>query len=183
MALSITRDKGAIHSHGGGIIKVKQVQEDGTDLSPAASVVDIGYIQDSEFNDQTPLTDVKDETGATVTQEEGDREISVKATLMQSDSEVIALAKEVRGKFYALYKYNGIVDGKHQEIFFGVGKITPQINLKFSGGRIPFEYKSSKLASAVTIDTTDLTAWGAYATAEVTIAANDFYQIVETSVA
>jgi len=183
MALTITRDKGTVHSHGGGIIKVKQVLENGAELPVPASVIDIGYIQDSEFNDSTPLTDVKDETGSTITQEEGDREISVKATLMQSDSAVIDLAKEVRGKFYALYKYNGIVDGEHQEIFFGVGKITPQINLKFTGGRIPFEYKASKLATAVTIDTTDLTAWGAFATAEVTIDANDFYEVVSTTVA
>lgn len=180
MALSISRDRGAIHSKGGGIIKVKQVLEDGSDLTVTASVVDIGYIQDSEFNDATPLTDVKDETGATVTQEEGDREVSVKATLMQSDSEVIDLAKQVRGNFYLLYKYNGLVDGKHQEIFFGVGKITPQVNLKFTGGRIPFEYKASKLASTLTVSTASLAALGAHATQTVTIAADDLYTVVET---
>lgn len=180
MALAITRDKGSIHSHGGGIIKVKQVLEDGSDLTVTASVVDLGYVQDSEFNDATPLTDVKDETGATVTQEEGDREVSVKATLMQSDMKVIDIAKQVRGNFYLLYKYNGLVDGKQQEIFFGVGKITPQVNLKFTGGRVPFEYKSSKLASTLTISTTALAAIGAFATQTVTIAAGDFYTVIET---
>ena len=183
MALTITRDKGAIHSHGGGIIKVKQVLEDGSDLATPGPVIDLGYIQDSEFNDATPLTDVKDETGSTVTQEEGDREVSVKGTLMQSDASVIAIAKEVRGKFYLLYKYNGIVDGMHQEIFFAVGKITPQVNLKFSGGRVPFEYKSSKVATTVVIDTDALEDIGAFATSSVSILADDFYTVVETAVA
>lgn len=181
MALATTRDKGAVHSKGGGIIKVKQVLEDGADLTVTASVIDLGYIQDSEFNDATPLTDVKDETGATVTQEEGDREVSIKATLMQSDAKVIDVAKQVRGNFYLLYKYNGLVDGKHQEMFFGVGKITPQVNLKFTGGRVPFEYKSSKLASTMVISTAALAAIGAHATQSVSIAADDYYTVVETA--
>lgn len=180
MALSITRDKGSIHSKGGGIIKVKQVLEDGSDLTVTASVVDLGYVQDSEFNDQTPLQDVKDETGATVTQEEGDREVSVKATLMQSDAKVIDLAKQVRGNFYLLYKYNGLVDGKHQEMFFAVGKVAAQVNLKFTGGRIPFEYKSSKIASTVSISTAALASLGAHATQTVSIAADDYYTVIET---
>lgn len=181
MSLNITRDKGEIHSKGGGIIKIQEVLESGADTSPRATVIDLGYIQESSFKDDTPLEDVKDETGNTVTQEEGDREVMISCTLMQSGAGALSIPKEVRGKFYRLYKYNGEVDNKNQEMFFAVGKITPKTELSFSGGRIPFEYKSSSVASTVTIDSTGVSLIGAYATAPVAIASGDYYTIVETA--
>lgn len=182
MALAITRDKGYIKNKGGGFIKVKQVTEAGADLTVTASVVDLGYIQESTFTDNTPLEDIKDETGNTVVQEEGDREVMISATLMQTGSDVLDIPKQVRGNFYQLYKYNGIKDGKHQEMFFAVGQITPQASVTWIGGRMPFEYKSSIVASTVTISVAQLTALGAYATQTVNIAANDYYTVVETPV-
>lgn len=180
MALNITRDKGEVHSKGGGTIKVQEVLETGADLTPRAVVVDLGYLQDSEFEDGTPSEDVKDETGNVVTQELGDRSVFVKGTLMQSGAGVLGIAKEVRGKFYRLYKYNGAPDGTNQEMFFAVGKITPSVNIKFAGGRVPFEYKASENASAVTIDSTGLSLIGAYTSSPVTISAKGYYEIAST---
>ena len=179
--LNIVRDKGEIKSKGGGIIKVQEVLESGLDTSPVSAVVDLGYISESTFSDKTPLEDVKDETGNVVTSEEGDREVLIQTTLMQTGSGALDIPKEVRNKFYRLYKYNGLSDGDHQEMWFSVGKITPQAELKFTGGRLPFEYKASANASAVTLDGTTVSAFGAYRASSVTIPANEYYEITETT--
>jgi hypothetical protein len=178
MSLTITRTKGEVHSKGGGIIKVQEVNESGSDLSPRAQVIDLGYLQDSEFNDATPLTDVPDETGAIINQEEGIRTVYVKCTLMQSGKGILNIPKECRNKFFRLYKYNGQPDGINQEMFFGIGKIKPAANLKFSGGRVPFEYMCSQAPSTITIDSTGLAMFNAFTTGSVVIASGDYYTVV-----
>lgn len=178
MSLTITRTKGEVHSKGGGIIKVQEVLETGLDLTPRAAVIDLGYVADSEFNDATPLTDVPDETGAIINQEEGIRTVYVKCTLMQSGKGVLNIPKEVRGKFYRLLKYNGQPDGTNQEMFFGIGKIKPAANLKFTGGRVPFEYMCSEAPATITIDSTGLSMFNAFATGSVVISSGDYYTVV-----
>jgi hypothetical protein len=181
MALSITKDKGQIHSKGGGIIKIQQGLETGLPLTTAEAVDDLGYVAESTFTDKTPLEDVSDETGAVITSEEGNRQVMIQTILMQTDKARLDMAQDVRGKFYRLYKYNGLVDNKHQEIFFTCGKITPQTELKFTGGRLPFEYRASAVASDATFDSTSISLFGAHASSPVTVSAGSYYKIVETA--
>jgi len=181
--MALTRDKGGYSPKGGGVIKIVEVTDAGVLVTPT-TYYDIGYIQESEFKDLTPSDTVKDEAGDTVQTTDGDREVTVNATLMQSDGDVLALAKSVRNKYYALYKYNGVVNGKYQEVFFACGKITPQLDLKKPGGTVPFEYKATSIASAITITAGEMTAgaWGAKTTVACTISADDYYTIVETAI-
>ena len=189
MAFAPVRDRGAIATKGGGIIKIKEVLEDGADLSTTAQVYDLGYLQETTFRDNTTETIINDETGDQVAAVEEKREVGVEGVLQQSDKTILDIAKETRGKFYALYKYNGVRNGKHQEVFFGVGKINPSFEVKYAGGTVPFKFTAMKTASAVTISTALVTAaitttggWGAYATASIAVSVGDYYTIVETSI-
>lgn len=187
MALSISKLKTGINTKHGGVIKVREVNEDGTSIV-GAPVVDIGYLKEVGFSDKTPSDDVKDVSGQAITQELGDREVMVTGTLMQSNKEVLDIAEECRGKYYSLYTQNSRPGSlTAQEVFFAVGTITPQVELKFAGGEIPFEYKASAVQSAISISGASLTGSGtagfaSYTTTTVTIPVNKYYKVVETSV-
>lgn len=150
----------------------------------------MGFLEETTIRDKTEEIVKKDETGDTSAIEEGNREVVVEGVLQQTDKATLDIAKECRGKYYALYKYNGKKNGKHQEIFYGVGRIDPSFEVKYMGGTTPFKYTPTKLISAVTIAATVVCAaptggagaWGAYVTASVSIAAGDYYTIVETTV-
>jgi len=191
MSFVPVRERGAINPKGGAIIRIKEVADDGAELGTVlGSVYDLGYIQETTFKDNTPQTTLNDESGDAVAVIDENREVVIEGVLMQSDKNILDIAKEVRGKFYALYKYNGIKNGKHQEIFYGVGKFDPGFEIKYMGGTVPFKYTAMKLSSAVTIaaslanaaPTGGGGAWGGYVSATVIIAKDDYYTIVETTV-
>ena len=189
MAFAPVRDRGAIATKGGGIIKIKEVLEDGADLSTTASVYDLGYLQETTFRDNTPETPINDETGDQVQTDIGNREVMVEGVLQQSDKNILDIAKETRGKVYALYKYNGVKNGKHQEVWFGVGKINPSFEVKYAGGTVPFKFTAMKNPSAITLASGVGSGpiatpgnWGGYASGAITISANGYYEIVETAV-
>ena len=178
------RDRGAFSPKGGGIIKVKEVNDDGTDLSTPSTIYDLGFLQETTFADSTPTDQFKDEAGDTVQTIEGDRSVTVVGTLMQRDKAILDMAKECRGKFYAMYKYNGIVNGKHQEVFFGIGKVDPAFEVKLQGGTVPFKFTAMKTPAAIVIASASLTAsfWNTKTTTTVTIPVDDYYLICETTV-
>jgi hypothetical protein len=184
MAWTPAKDKGAYASKGGGIIKIKEVNDDGSDLTTPGTIYDVGYLQETNFSDNTPTTPIKDEHGDTIVNEEGDRDVIVSGVLMQRDKLTLDMAKECRGKFYALMKYNGIINGKYQEIFYAVGQIDPSFDVKLQGGTTPFKFTATKVNSAITIASASLTAsfWNTKTSTTVTIAADDYYTIVETTV-
>lgn len=184
MAFTPAKDKGGFNPKGGGIIRIKEVNDDGSDLTTPGTIYDLGYLQETTFRDMTPTTEFKDEAGDTVQTIEGDRSVQVEGTLMQRDKLTLDIAKECRGKFYALLKDNGVVNGKYQEIFYAVGKIDPAFEVKLQGGTTPFKFTATKIASAVTIASASLAAsfWNARTSATVTIPANDYYLIIETQV-
>lgn len=191
MAYTPAKDRGAIATKGGGTIRIKEVNDDGSDLSTTASVYDIGYLQETTFRDNTTETIINDETGDQVQVEQENRDVSIEGILQQSDKLTLDIAKETRGKYYALYKYNGVKNGKHQEVFFGLGRINPSFEVKYMGGTTPFKFTATKLISAVSIaasvasasPTAGAGSWGSYTSATVSIAAGDYYTIVETTVA
>lgn len=188
MALSIARIKTGINTKHGGIIKVREINEDGSFIT-GAPVIDIGYLKEVGGSDKTPSEDLKDVTGNTVTQELGDREVMVTGVMMQTDDAVLDIAEECRGKFYSLYTQLARPgSASAQEMFFGVGTITPQFDFKFPGGENPFEYKSSVAPNAISITGANLTGSGtagfaAYTSSTVTIPAGKYYKKVTTYVA
>lgn len=182
MSLSITRNRSSIHTHGGGYIKIQEVNENGSDLSPRASVIDLGYLADSEIGDNRQFNDIEDETGDVVKIELGKRSVLVKGTLLQSSKGILDISDDVLGKYYRLYKYNGRTDNNvDQEIFYALGSVNPSVNLKFKGGTVNFEYRALSNNTDVSLDSTALTMFSAHASAPVAIEAKKFKKVVETA--
>lgn len=193
MALNTTRDKGAITKYGGGIIKVSEVADTGLelDLDPD-SVFDLGYIQESTFTDTTDEEEAIDETGNTVNITLANRRVTLTGVLMQSDKATLDIAKECRNKYYQVYYYGGKVNGKHQEIFFGICRIKPMVELPSNTRRVPFEIKCLKNESNINFVLEDNALGHRYYAYYqgvlvnndyvVQIPAGEYYVIVETSV-
>lgn len=134
------KDKGAIVKWSGGRMYYYEVEDHGGGVS-SGSWVELGYIQESNLQDNTEQEDYQDETGDTVKTEDTVRVVKVNGLLMMSDKATMDFMKEtVRGeKYYMVYKYEGEVNQKHQEIFFGICKFKPQVDLASGTKRPPFE--------------------------------------------
>lgn len=191
MAWSPVKDKGAIKKFGGGVIRIREVSDDGATISTTDTAYhDIGYIQSHKFQDNTPFEDIYDETGGQVASDEGNRVVKITGTLMQTDMETLDVAKDTRGLFYRAYVYNGIINGKHQEIFCGICRVSPMVDIDYPGARPTFEISVLKNDAAITIATAELATIAVSADAypkratstTLAIAANEFYTIVETAV-
>jgi hypothetical protein len=178
MPWSIIRDKGAITKYGGGVIKILEVDDSGTPVS-GATAIDLGYIQETVFSDQTETEAVSDETGNKVQEFEGQRNVKLTATLMQTNKEVLDLVKEVRGKYYQVYYLSSKnINGKAQEIVFAIGRIKPAIELNSLQKRVPIEINFLKNEATIHVNTD--TIYGGYADG-VNILAGEYYTIVETA--
>ena|SRR3990167_5905292 len=190
MAWSPVKDKGAVKKFGGGVIRVREVSDDGATISATDTAYhDIGYIASHKFQDNTPLEDIFDEAGNQVASDEGNRVVKITGTLMQTDGETFDIASDTRGNFYRAYIYNGIVNGKYQEFFCGICKIAPMIDVDYPGARTPFEISILKNDAALTLSTAELATIAISAdaypkcstTATQTITAAGFYLKVETT--
>jgi len=177
----MAKNKDEIVKKGGNELWYKEVNEDGSNLSPTpATWATLGHIQESEFNDETEFEKTYNEAGELVGIDEGNREPQIKGLLMQSSKTILDfLGKGCRDKYFAIYKYEGIVNKKHQELWIAVAQIRPLIQLKSGTKRPPIEITAMKVDSAVTITTT-LPSVAKASTA--TIPANDYWVITETAV-
>ena len=174
---TITRDKGAVTKYGGGVIKILEVDDSGTPIS-GRSAIDLGYVQETIFTDQTETEAVSDETGNKVQEFEGQRNVKLTATLMQTNKQVLDLVKMVRGKYYQVYYLSSKdINGYRQEIIFAIGRIKPAIELNSLQKRVPIEINFLKNEIQITVQVS--TTYGGYAqTAQ--IGAGEYYTIVET---
>lgn len=181
MAFTITKDAGRITNAGGGVLKIWECNEDGTPKTPM-TVVDLGYVQDTDFNDETPSEDIQDETLNTVVTVLGQRQVMLSGNLLQSGLEMLELITETRGKFYGAYKKFTDMDGYHQELFLGRATITPSVTLSTPNPRTNYEMKFSVAGSAITYDSTACSLIGAHATSA-TIPAGSYWVTKRTAIA
>lgn len=178
--MPLTRDKGAITRYGGGVIKLREVQDDGS--NPGLTVEDLGYVQETTLTDVTDIEIVTDETGAQVQSFDGNRRVSFTGILMQTNKDLIDFLKDTaRGKYYQVYyKANSNVNGKVQEIFFGICRIKPQIELSSTNRRIPLEINVLKNETQITV--ADANSVYGSTTPSATIPAGAYYVITETTI-
>lgn len=180
--MSLGKKRSAIVKLSGGEIWLKEVKSDGTDLQVPGAWFSPGYIQESELKDEFKESKVPDETGSIVRILHDSREVSIVGIFEQSDKDLLDfLRKGCVDKYYRVYHYQGIVDDKHQELFFGICQLTPGVSLKSGTKRPPFTINVLKNDTAITVATADMPAIKK-ATAEVAIDANEFYDIAETAV-
>uniref|UniRef100_A0A6M3L4H8 Uncharacterized protein n=1 Tax=viral metagenome TaxID=1070528 RepID=A0A6M3L4H8_9ZZZZ len=180
-----TKDKGAIKKFGGGRIYIMPVSDAGAD---AGLWIDLGYLQDTVLSDVTETEEIQDETGNTIASNEGNRLVKLSGTLMQSDKVTLDyMVTTVRGAYYRIYQYTGIVNGYYQEVVYGICQFKPQLELASGTKRIPFEASilKNEAALAETGMQAAITADGLTPTsycAGTTVPAAGYYIIVETIV-
>lgn len=174
------KDKGAIVKWSGGQLWYDTCDDAGGNSGGAFA--DLGYIQEATLSDQTEAEDFQDETGDTVKSVDTTRIVKITGLLMMSDKATMDLLKEtVRGEtFFHIYRYEGQVNGQHQEMLFGICKFKPMIELASGTKRIPFEITVLKNEAAITsLDISSVTDNHA---ATITVPVGEFYAIENTAV-
>lgn len=178
MAISTTQDKGAITKYGGGKMWVKEVNDDGTDLAIPDTWHLLPYIEKSTFTITANNEDYKDETGEVIASVESDFNVKFSGIFLQCDKATLDfLAKEVKGKFYAVIVKRGTVNGKEQEIAFGIAKFKRGFTDETGVRKPPFEFIALKnTGSTISISTPPS---GVSATS-FSIGVGEYYDIKET---
>lgn len=176
--MAITKNKGAIVQRGGGTMYYKQVNDDGTDLTIPDTWHILPYIQSSNITITSDTNEIKDETGDIIASEDVNYSVKLSGIFMQVDKDTLDfLGKTCRGKYYRIYINRGIVDGKTQEVMFGIGRFKAGFVDETGTRKPPFEVSFLKNDNIIT-ESLNLPS-GAVATS-FSIPAGEYYVISET---
>jgi hypothetical protein len=181
--MAIGKKKGGIVKWAGGLMMIKEVQSTGADLLGTADTFkSLSYIKTAKIAYAVDSEELTDETGKFVKLLENTESCKVTGNFLQSDGDLITfMTSGCRGKYYALYRYEGVVDGKHQEFFFPLVQFKPSLELESGTKQPAFEIMCLVADAEITIDTLVLPT-GAKTTADVVIPAGTYFKIVETAV-
>lgn len=179
--MALSKKAQAIEKWSGGILMIKEVNPDGSDLDSPPDWQELSFIMEAELKDETAIENVKDETGQSVRKISGARDVTISGLFMQSDADLLNFLKETcRDRYYRIYRYEGKVGTRHQEVFFGICEFTPKIELKSGTKRPPFEISVLKNEKQVTIPANNLP--GSAKTPDaVIINAGEMYKFIETN--
>ena len=166
MALGKSRTR--IQVRGGGFLLMREISP-----TPSDTFLDVGYLQQTEFTDTRNMIEAIDERGLQVDFIEGGTIVVLKATLMQADADVIALLRNSASKYYDVYYYAVLADGKYQEFSAPV--------CKFMGG--PKMTFAANTIRTVELELRLLPSKGAYTRtpAAFNVALGDFYVVSENA--
>jgi hypothetical protein len=183
MGAGTSRKREAIEKWAGGKLYAKEVDDEGTDLSPTPDTyTDLGYVKVSKLMDVTEEEDIADETGNIVITKPLERIPKYEVTFMQSDKALLDFLKEgVRKRYWAIYHYQGVIDDNYQEIFIGIATIQARIELEAGVKELPTVITMKLNESAIVQLNANLPAIKKTA-GDVTIPAEEYYTIVETPV-
>lgn len=202
--MTLVKDKGAIKKYSGGVLKILI----GTDSGPATTKVaadwlDLGYVQESKLSDSTEEEVINDESGNQVASLEANRVIKFTGLLMQTDKELQDFLTSkgsytttgARGNFFAVYHYQGVVNGNHQEMLYPICTIKPIAEVASGVKRIPFEITVLKNETAQPFSKAGSSEssqpelpTGSYAQGltgganAIVVAINEYYHVQETAV-
>ena len=180
MATNDYTDKGYVSKYGGGILKVREVDDAGTYTSGDTYV--FGYIQETNLKYDKPKEDIADETGAVVKSLFGNAAVGLTGIFMQSNTTLLDFLRDsTEGKYYQLYYKmtpTSDLNGVTQELFAAIAVITPKFELASGTRRPPFEITFLKNDAQVQIASPD-SVFGSVETDTVTIPAGKYYDIVE----
>lgn len=177
----LQKKKNAVTKLGGGDIQVYEVDQDGSPVDGAAWKP-LGYIETSSIKDETTQTDYPDETGNVVTVDDEVRTVSLTGNLMQTDKDLLDFLKEgCRNKYFAVYQNAGMNEGKVQEVFYGICKIRPLIDVTSGTKRPPFEIKALKNETALVFGDGGIEVPAESEAVAATIPAGEYYYIASNS--
>ncbi|MFN0156891.1 MAG: hypothetical protein ACKVRP_02330 [Bacteroidota bacterium] len=184
MALATTKDTGAIGMGGGNIVYLREVASTGADLGTPDTNHALGHVRSSNINDVPTIVKAHAEDGGQVFHGVAKRDVTLKFELMQRDKDSIGMVTEVLGKYYRVYyQASPNQDGKVNEFLFGLGKVTPKLELTYKEGEItiiPIEVDVLKNAAAITVANNTLPTEKKTANA-MDIAAGKYYSVEETT--
>lgn len=152
----------ALRDKGGNQLAIVEIDSGG--LIPGSIVngvnaLNCGLISESQLDIDANVEKFKAEDGKTYGQD-AEFEGKTSVVLMET-SKLIAdyLAFGTRDKTHLEIKYEGIKDGKHQEVF-KIVNVTPQMHFKTPGGTKAMKYESTAIPqqSPVTVSGSDLAA-------------------------
>jgi len=179
MADTEFKNLGAISIHGGNILKVVPVTADGVTQTPPW--ISLGSFKQFGHKDDTTVDKKYSEDGKLAAVLENQRDMELSGLILESSKEVLDyLSETVRGQFFQIYKYLGVVNGKKQEIFYGIAKIIPSVDLTTGTKEIPLKISVLPVPADLTIDHLTGFPSGVFATADVVIPAGRYFNIVET---
>lgn len=189
--MNITKDKGKIFQHGGGEIRVCKIAEAET-YTGSDYFLSLGYIQDFELKDETTTEDIFDETGNLVKTINGNRLITLNATLMQVSKSTLDFfsdySSEIGNKYFSVYRLSTRPVAPEGDSFveqwFGICQIKPMINIKYPTPRLPIEIKVLENKTAIVITFADRfdTDYTPKASTSTTIPVGKYYNTTETAV-
>ena len=183
MALTTAFNPDAMGAGGSIIGYLREVKKDGTDLTTPDTNHRIPIIKESELGDETTVIKPRSEDGKLYNQLEDQRDVTFKLVLQQSDKATYDMFKEMRGKYYRLYKQTGKRNGKTQEWLYGICKLTPKLNAKWVPGtvtEIPCEVTVLANETQISIANSALPSEKVTATDPVLIPAGEYYVLLET---
>lgn len=125
MALAKSRTK--IQVRGGGFLLMREISP-----SPSDTFLDVGYLQSTNWQDERNMLEAIDERGLQVDFVEGGQVVTITSQLMQADIDVINLLKGSASKYFDVYYYAVLADGKYQEFSAPVAKIMGGPKLNFA---------------------------------------------------
>lgn len=135
----------AIKDKGGNKLAVAQLNSNlalVTTLTAGTTLLNVGNISESGTTQETAKSEFKSEDGVTRATDY-EYTLATSAVLMETDkTKLDFLADTVKGKRYLEYKYQGIKNGKYQEVWKLV-EVTPQFNLQTPGGVTSMAYEST----------------------------------------
>ena len=144
---------------------------------------DLGYINDSGLRFETEIEDTPDETGQVINSIEGNDTVKFEGIFMQSSKDLLDFIRDnTINIFYRLYYKatpTAALNGLTQELFVGIAKLKRMMDVKANTKRSPFEFTLLQNESAIAVDEPDVVFSSVRAT-DVTIAANEYYNITET---
>ncbi len=152
---------GGITNNGGNKVCLGEVTDAWAlkTLTAGTNALDVGHIANSDIGQASAKTEFKSEDNK-VRAADFDFSLNTTGQLMQTDKVTIDfLAESVKNKYFLQYKYQGIKDGKHQEIFT-LGQVTPQFKITTPGGAssMPYEFTGIYPSATVTFNSTNLAA-------------------------
>lgn len=129
--MALTRDRKRINVKGGGKLWIRQIFPD----SGADTFFDLGYINETDFDDEHNMVESIDETGQYIDTKSGGQKVTWKVTLKQTGIDEINLLKNSDGKYYELYYSVLVANGNYQEVSIPLAKVLLGPKLKFAGER------------------------------------------------
>jgi hypothetical protein len=178
--MALAKKRQAVATFRGGGFKLAPLDTPDAPDPATADFIDVAHLEKADLMREIGFEKVYDERGKKINAVELDDDCIVDCIFLQSDKDFVDFINvTVKDKYYTLYRYNGIVNGLHQEILFPCVKIRPGVSLSDRVKKPPVIIEALVCEADVVLPDTKLPS-SAYAST-ITIPAGEPYAVVETA--